>query len=141
MALKSFVLRFKNATEQRCSGSDSCTFVRWFCSNSCLFCPCLHLLFVPSITGNYIPDHRWLYLLIGFSETLEAAEVTNLILSHLIRAFFLKSLFYFVLFYFSKQKNFFLVGTADGTLAVFEDRAVKVDLFFLVCSKNAASNM
>uniref|UniRef100_A0A669PEU4 non-specific serine/threonine protein kinase n=1 Tax=Phasianus colchicus TaxID=9054 RepID=A0A669PEU4_PHACC len=25
----------------------------------------------------------------------------------------------------SKQKNFFLVGTADGTLAVFEDRAVK----------------
>lgn len=99
------------------------------------------LTFVPSITGNYIPDHRWLYLLIGFSETLEAAEVTNLILSHLIRAFFLKSLFYFVLFYFSKQKNFFLVGTADGTLAVFEDRAVKVDLFFLVCSKNAASNM
>ncbi|OXB60529.1 hypothetical protein ASZ78_007432 [Callipepla squamata] len=40
-------------------------------------------------------------------------------------AFFLKSLFYFVIFYFSKQKNFFLVGTADGTLAVFEDRAVK----------------
>lgn len=46
------------------------------------------LTFVPSITGNYIPDRRWLYLLTGFSETLEAAEVTNLILSHLIRAFF-----------------------------------------------------
>lgn len=39
-----------------------------------------------------------------------------------------------ILFYFSKQKNFFLVGTADGRLAVFEDRAVKVDLFFAVCS-------
>ncbi|XP_068786872.1 leucine-rich repeat serine/threonine-protein kinase 2 isoform X6 [Struthio camelus] len=35
---------------------------------------------------------------------------------------FLDSLFDF---YSSKQKNFFLVGTADGKLAVFENRAVK----------------
>lgn len=83
MTFKYFVLRFKSATEQRCSESDSSTFMRCFCSILSMF----SLPFVSSVTGNYIPDHRWLYLLIGFSETLEAPVVTNLILSYLIRAF------------------------------------------------------
>lgn len=31
-------------------------------------------------------------------------------------------------FSFSKQKNFLLVGTADGNLAIFEDKTVKVNI-------------
>ena len=95
-----------------------------------LILPVLSLNFAPSITGDYIPDHRWLYLLLVFNETLEIPEATHLNSSYLIKAF----LEFIILFYFSKQKNFFLVGTADGRLAVFEDRAVKVDWFFAVCS-------
>lgn len=61
---------------------------------------------------------------------LEIPEAAHLSFSYPIKAF----LEFIILFYFSKQKNFFLVGTADGRLAVFEDKAVKVDLFFAVCS-------
>lgn len=34
----------------------------------------------------------------------------------------------FDIFSFSKQKNFLLVGTADGNLAIFEDKTVKVNV-------------
>lgn len=50
---------------------------------------------------------------------------------------------------FSKQKNFLLVGTADGNLAIFEDKSVKVNVecilhknlcsLFYVCSTPAPS--
>lgn len=88
--------------------------------------------FAPSVTGDFIPNHRWLYLPLVFSETLEIPEAPHLSFSYLIKAF----LEFIILFYFSKQKNFFLVGTADGKLAVFEDRAVKVDLFLLSILQN-----
>lgn len=34
----------------------------------------------------------------------------------------------FNIFPFSKQKNFLLVGTADGNLVIFEDKTVKVNV-------------
>jgi hypothetical protein len=43
-------------------------------------------------------------------------------------------MFFFVtiFFPFSKQKNFLLVGTADGNLAIFEDKMVKVNVKYIL---------
>lgn len=32
------------------------------------------LSFAPKVSGDFIPDHSWLFLLLVFSETLEIAE-------------------------------------------------------------------
>lgn len=100
------------------------------CSDNCLFCP-FPLSFCTQCNWGL---HSWsqeLCLLLVFNWLLEILETCHFnFSSYLIRAF----LELMILFYFSKQKNFFLVGTADGKLAVFEDRAVKVDLFFAVYS-------
>lgn len=51
-----------------------------------------------------------------------------------ISAFFYNN---FDIFSFSKQKNFLLVGTADGNLAIFEDKTVKVNVESILHQKNS----
>lgn len=101
-------------------------FRKWHLYTHAVFFRHLLLHSAPSVTEDYAPGHRWLHLLLVCNETVQIPEATHFNFSYLIMAV----LEFVILFYFSKQKNFFLVGTADGRLAVFEDRAVKVSLFF-----------
>lgn len=107
MNFKYFALYSENMTKQRCSENDICILMQ-FCSAICMFCLYFHFNFAPSVTGDYIPDHRWLYLLLVFSETLEIREATYLIFSYPIKAFLeFIILFYFILF---QQTEEFLLG-------------------------------
>lgn len=119
---------------QKMSDSVTCLYCNSFAKqryyNVSLWIKCCKLSLVRSDCQNstkiYITLHKMLYVdtLLLMHKTLSTSWFCVFIV--LSDAFISVTYFYTSTFCFSK--NFFFVGTANGQLAVFEDRAIKVQM-------------